>query len=81
MANQKTSPSMPLSLLAIVMELWYGPLRSRDLTHAIFAKSRGSVKRISHSTEVMTKMLLFYEMPVSQCMHSQARPSMLLVSV
>ena len=37
--------------------------------------------RISHSTDVMTMTLLFYEMPVSQCMHSQAGPSMLLASV
>ena len=60
---------------------WFRPLRSRDLTHAIFAKSRDSFTRISHSTDIMTMMLLFYEMPVSQCMHSQAHPSMVLASV
>ena len=73
--------STSLSLSAIVTELWSGPLKSRDLKHAIFAKSRDSFTRISHSTDVMTTTLLFYEMPVSQCMHSQARPSMLLASV
>ena len=77
--SSETSTS--LSLSAIVTKLWSGPLKSWDLTHTIFTKSRDSFTQISHSTDIMTMMLLFYEMPVSQCMHSQACPLMLLASV